>query len=126
MVRGTDISLYAFGRSATAIVALIVLGTCLVFAQISTATMSGEVHDSTGGVIPGVTITIKHTETGLTRTVNTTENGSYHMPSLPVGPYEVTAEKLGFKQQVRRGITLVVAQEAVVGSDARRRSCCRD
>src|SRR5438094_1987321 len=119
MVRGTGIHLYALGRLATAIVAWIVLGSCLVFAQISTATMSGEVHDSTGGVIPGVTITIKHTETGLTRTVNTTENGSYRMPSLPVGPYEVTAEKLGFKQQVRRGITLVVAQAAVVGSDAR-------
>src|SRR5436309_12750347 len=36
------------------------------------------------------------------------------MPQLPVGSYEVTAEKPGFKQQVRRGITLVVAQEAVV------------
>src|SRR2546422_7098754 len=53
MVRGTGISLYAFGRLATAIVAWIALGTCLVFAQISTATMSGVVRDGTGGVIPG-------------------------------------------------------------------------
>src|SRR5436189_339772 len=114
MVRGTGIHLYAFGRLATAIVAWIVLGSCLVFAQISTATVSGVVHDGTGGVIPGVTITIKHTETGLTRTVTTTENGGYRMPSLPVGPYEVTGEKLGFKQQVRRGVNLVVGQEAVI------------
>src|SRR5439155_766020 len=114
MVRGTGVSLYAFGRLATAIVAWIALGTCLVFAQISTATMSGVVRDGTGGVIPGVTVTIKHTDTGLTRTVNTTENGGYRMPSLPVGAYEVTAEKLGFKQQVRRGVNLVVGQEAVI------------
>src|SRR5437773_6301517 len=114
MVRGTGIHLYAFGRLATAIVAWIVLGSCLVFAQISTATVSGVVHDGTGGVIPGVTITIKHTESGLTRAVTTTENGGYRMPSLPVGPYEVTGEKLGFKQQVRKGVNLVVGQEAVI------------
>jgi hypothetical protein len=36
------------------------------------------------------------------------------MSSLPVGAYEVTADKLGFRQQARRGITLSVAQEAVV------------
>src|SRR2546428_3656204 len=43
-----------FRSLATAIVALIALGTCLVFAQISTATMSGMVRDGTGGVIPRV------------------------------------------------------------------------
>ena len=113
MVRETDSSLHAFGRFVTAI-AFLALGTCLVFAQGTTATMSGVVNDGAGGVIPGVTLTIKHTETGLTRTIQTAENGGYRMPSLPVGAYEVTAEKLGFKQQVRSGINLVVAQEAVV------------
>jgi len=114
MVRGTAISLHTFGRLAIAFVALIALGTSPVFAQISTATMSGVVRDGTGGLIPGVTVTIKHTESGLTRTATTTENGGYRMPSLPVGPYEVTGEKLGFKQQVRRGVNLVVGQEAVI------------
>src|SRR3989454_6647523 len=38
----------------------------------------------------------------------------FRSPALPVGEYEVTAELSGFKQQVRRGVTLVVAQEAVV------------
>src|SRR5438093_7440138 len=114
MVRGTDNSLRAFGKFATTIVALTALATFLIFAQGATATMSGVVHDGTGGVIPGVTVTIKHTETGLTRTVQTSENGAYRMPSLPVGAYEVTAEAAGFKKQVRSGINLVVAQEAVV------------
>ncbi len=61
MVRGTGSRLHAFRRVATAIVALIALATSLVLAQGATATMSGVVHDGTGGVIPGVTVTIKHT-----------------------------------------------------------------
>ena len=96
------------------ITALIVSGNGLVFGQEFSATMSGVVHDVNGGLVPGVGVTAKHTESGLTRTVVTNETGSYRMPALPVGEYEVTAELSGFKQQVRRGITLVVAQEAVV------------
>ncbi len=96
------------------ITALIVSGNGLVFGQEFSATMSGVVHDANGGLVPGVSVTAKHTESGLTRTVLTNETGSYRMPALPVGEYEVTAELSGFKQQVRRGITLVVAQEAVV------------
>src|SRR5216117_723852 len=96
------------------IVGVITLAGGLVFGQNFSATISGFVRDSTGAVIPGTAVTAKHTETGLTRTVQTSEEGSYTMPSLPVGSYELTAEKPGFKQQVRRGITLVVAQEAVV------------
>src|SRR5262245_40328447 len=95
-------------------VALMVSGNSLVFGQNFSAAMSGSVRDTTGAVMPGVSVTAKHTETGLTRTVITTETGDYRMPSLPVGAYEVTAELSGFKQQVRRGINLVVAQEAVV------------
>src|SRR5437016_7219820 len=114
MVRRTGTRLYALVRLGTGILGWIALGSCLVFAQGSTAAISGVVHDSTGGVVPGVSVTIKQTESGFTRTVQTTENGGYGMSSLPVGPYEVTAEKLGFKQQVRRGFNLAVAQEAVV------------
>src|SRR5437867_5817779 len=86
----------------------------LVFGQNFSAAISGFVRDSTGAVIPGTTVTAKHIETGQTRTAQTSEEGSYTMPALPVGAYEVTAEKPGFKAQVRQGITLAVAQEAVV------------
>src|SRR2546426_4446349 len=96
------------------IIALIVSGNGLVFGQEFSATMSGVVHDANGGLVPGVGVTAKHIESGLTRTVITSETGSYRMPALPVGEYEVTAELSGFKQQVRRGVTLGVAQEAVV------------
>src|SRR5213593_2564521 len=106
--------LCAVAALVAGIIGLIVSGNGLVFGQEFSATMSGAVHDATGAVLPGVSVTAKHTESGLTRTVITNETGSYRMPALPVGAYEVTAELSGFKRQVRRGINLVVAQEAVV------------
>src|SRR5207249_10842890 len=69
---------------------------------------------TTGALVPGVTINVKHVDSGLTRTVVSSEQGGYVAPLLPVGPYEVTALMPGFKQQVRSGINLVVGQEAVV------------
>jgi len=64
--------------------------------------------------VPGVSITVKHTESGLTRSVVSGERGAYNVPLLPVGAYEITTTMPGFKQQVRTGINLVVGQEAVV------------
>src|SRR3989441_10602229 len=114
MVMRPGVSVHMLGRFIAAIVALIALGTCLSFAQTSTATILGTVKDTSGALIPGVSITVKHTESGLTRTVVSGERGGYNVPLLPVGAYEVTTTMPGFKQVVRSGINLVVGQEAVV------------
>ena len=114
MASGTDVNVHVWGRWAIAIVALIAFGTSLIFGQGGTATISGVVRDTSGALIPGVSITIKHVDSGLTRTVTSSETGNYAAPALPVGPYEVTAMIPGFKQQVRSGINLVVGQQAVV------------
>src|SRR5881397_824608 len=116
MMRGVVICLRSFERFATAIVVLIALPTCLVFAQTSaaTATILGVVKDTTGALIPGVSITVKHTETGQTRTVISSETGDYNVPLLPVGEYELATAMPSFKQEVRRGINLVVGQQAVI------------
>jgi Carboxypeptidase regulatory-like domain len=58
-----------------AIIGLIALGNCLIFAQGSTAAISGLVRDATGAVVPGVTVTAKNVESGLTRTAVSSENG---------------------------------------------------
>lgn len=84
-----------------------------VWCQVS-ASITGTVKDSSGAIVPGATVSVKHLETGLTRAVATEASGSYSVSSLPVGQYEVSAERAGFKQEVRRGINLVVAQQAVV------------
>src|SRR5437867_9927889 len=114
MANKSGVGLTRLATLLIGILALLELASGPVFGQEFSATMSGVVHDTNGGLVPGVSVTAKHTESGLTRTVITNETGSYRMPSLPVGEYEVTAELSGFKQQVRRGINLVVAQEAVV------------
>src|SRR6266568_6507867 len=114
MVRRTGMSVDGFGRWGTALVVLIAFGTSLIFGQGGTATILGVVRDTSGALIPGVSITVKHVDSGLTRTVVSSEQGGYFAPLLPVGPYEVTALMPGFKQQVRSGIHLVVGQEAQV------------
>src|SRR5881296_2266805 len=114
MTTGTGIRLHVFGRFVTAIFALIALGTCLSVAQTSTATILGTVKDTSGALVPGVSITVKHTESGLMRTVVSGERGAYTVPLLPVGAYEITTTMPGFKQLVRSGINVVVEQEAVV------------
>jgi len=108
------------GRDFCALVTLVGIiglagwGGTSAFAQNFSAAISGVVRDTTGAVIPGVTVTAKHTESGLTRTVTTNENGNYRMPSLPVGAYEVMAELPGFRPLLRSGIDLAVAQEVVL------------
>jgi hypothetical protein len=97
------------GRLVMAIVSSWFVATTL-WAQ-TTATMTGTVKDFSGAIVPEATVTVKHVETALTRTAQTDARGYYRVPALPVGQYEVSAEKTGFKALVRRGITLVVGQE---------------
>src|SRR5712692_1038961 len=96
------------------LIGLIALGDCPVRAQGFAAAITGTVKDTSGAAVPGAMVTVKHLETGLTRTVEVEATGNYSVSSLPVGEYELTAEKMGFQREVRRGIKLVVAQEAVV------------
>src|SRR5215469_2224745 len=112
MVKG--ISWCKFVRSAAKAIGLVAFGSSFIFSQGSTATISGVVRDTTGALIPGVTVIVKHVESGLTRNAVSNENGGYSVQFLPVGPYELTTDMPGFKQELRRGINLVVAQEAVV------------
>src|SRR5437867_4469509 len=114
MTTGTGIRLHVFGGFVSAIFVLIALGTCLSVAQTSTATILGTVKDTSGALIPGVSITVKHTESGLTRNVVSGERGGYNVALLPVGAYEITTTMPGFKQQVRTGINLVIGQQAVI------------
>ncbi len=101
-------------RFIAGIIAFIALGTGLLFAQGSTASMTGSVKDASGAVLPGTAVTVKHLDTGLTRATEADASGNFTIPSLPVGDYEITAEKTGFRREVRRGIDLAVAQQAVV------------
>src|SRR5437867_13133897 len=103
MTTGTRIRLQVLGRFVSAVFALIALGTGLSVAQTSTATILGVVKATSGALVPGVSITVKHTESGLTRSVVSGERGAYTVPLLPVGAYQITTTMPGFKQVVRSG-----------------------
>jgi hypothetical protein len=82
--------------------------------QVSTGTISGTARDSSGAVLPGVKVVVLSEATGISRTVETNSDGQYSAPALSPGNYRVTATRDGFQTEVRNGITLTVAQEAVV------------
>jgi hypothetical protein len=85
-----------------------------LFAQLPNGTILGVVKDTTGGVVPNATVTVENIETGFTRTLMTGDDGAYRFPALAVGHYAVKAERVGFKTEIREGLTLEVTQEAVV------------
>src|SRR5215468_10196571 len=96
------------------LIGVILLGGNAVSAQVTTATIAGVVQDSSGAVIPGVSVAAKNLETGITRTATTDEGGRYTVPDLTLGNYEVEAQLPGFQTEVRSGITLTVGRSAVV------------
>jgi len=59
-------------------------------------------------------ISARNLETGAVRTVTAEADGSYRILSLPVGRYELKAEKAGFKAEIKSGVNLAVDQQAVV------------
>jgi hypothetical protein len=91
------------------LVAIFLLLHCdVASAQLSTAQLSGRATDESGGVLPGVTITVTQTDTGFTRSDVTDGNGSYVLTNLPLGPYRFEAMLQGFRTFVQTGIVLQV------------------
>src|SRR5262245_25546397 len=82
-----------------------------LFAQTANATLGGTVTDSTGALIPGVTITATNTQTGIVTTALTNEAGAYQFASLQTGSYKVTAELSGFQSHVYEQVALGVSQQ---------------
>jgi len=102
---------------SVAFTAILILLAIPTVAQMPTATILGVAKDSSGGVLPNVTVTATNVDTGLRRTVLTSEDGEFRLPELPVGNYEVKGEHAGFKVVTRRGITLEVTEQAVINLD---------
>src|SRR6185295_16722066 len=69
-------------------------------------TVTGEVKDTTGAIIPGVAVTVRNPETNVSRSVVTNEEGIYAVPALNPGMYEIKALKTGFKTATRSSIEL--------------------
>lgn len=77
-------------------------------------TIQGVVSDDSGAVIPGATVTVTNTDTGVASQSTTNAVGSYTVPGLNPGPYTITATSEGFAPQERPGFRLEVGQTARV------------
>jgi hypothetical protein len=79
-------------------------------AQTSTATVTGTVRDSTGAVVPSVTVTVTSAERGTSQSTVSNEAGIYVVPVLNPGRYWLAAEMSGFKKFLQEGLELQVNQ----------------
>jgi hypothetical protein len=82
-------------------------------AQTTNAVLSGVVSDAQGGVLPGVTVTVRNTETGFTRTVVTEADGRYRLAGLAPGRYDLRVELQGFGPIAVTDIALTTGGEIV-------------
>src|SRR5262249_35195507 len=89
---------------------IVIMSSVMAIGQLTTGTITGTVTDQTGAAVPGATITLKNTETGVSRTALSNETGKYEAFSLPTGNYELNASLAGFQTIVRTGIVLAVGQ----------------
>src|SRR6202795_571552 len=86
----------------------------VTLAQVTGGSITGTVRGDSGSAIPGVQVSIKDVTTGQLRTIQTDTSGSYSLPALPVGNYELTVSAPGFVTQVLRGITVAVGSQRVL------------
>src|SRR5262245_41667621 len=99
-----------------ALVSLVLAAPAFAQSQAANGSIEGTVVDSSGGVLPGVTVTITNLDTGAERSVVTNEHGLYRAPLLPLGTYRVVAELQGFKKFEQTGVKLSVGQTSVVNA----------
>ncbi|MDP2998067.1 MAG: TonB-dependent receptor [Bryobacterales bacterium] len=93
--------------------ALMFLAATAAFAQ-GTGTIHGTVTDPAGLGVPGASVTAVLAERGTTRKVETNAQGSYVLPLLPIGAYEVSVEAQGFKVFRRSQIELTATENVRV------------
>ena len=90
-----------------------VLFSCaLLFAQSERGNITGVVTDSTGAVVPNVSVVITNQRPISRRRVTTTSAGEYNAPNLSPGAYQIVIAAAGFKRFIEDGVTLTAGSTA--------------
>ena len=79
-----------------------------IYAQSSTATVSGLITDSTGAIVPNASVTFTNQATGIVTTATTNDAGLYRIPGLLAGQYKSSVSASGFKTEVRSDIDVQI------------------
>src|SRR5215813_8181998 len=98
-------------RCLWSILSIVVFSVLPAVAQ-TQAGISGVIHDPSGAVIPGATITVTNPATNFTRSVISNEAGVYNFPGLQPGRYSIKVELPGFRTVTQKDIELQVQQSA--------------
>ena len=103
---------FAAATLALAIVAFTI--PAVLGAQGLTGQISGILTDASGGVLPGVTVTIRNVGTGLTRETVTGADGRFVFPDLLAGTFDLTVSMQGFKTYEQKGIELASTERVAL------------
>lgn len=85
-------------KQAGTFLALVLIMAIAVSAQSNTGTITGQVQDANGAVVPNATVTVTNVGTNENRTVQSNEEGFYEAPSLSTGIYKITVSASGFQE----------------------------
>jgi Carboxypeptidase regulatory-like domain/TonB-dependent Receptor Plug Domain/TonB dependent receptor len=91
--------------------AFVLLAASSLVAQTFRGTILGTVTDASGAVVSGAKVAVKNVATGLERTTQTSADGSYSLPELPIGTYSVTITQSGFQSSITSNVVVDVATE---------------
>src|ERR1700761_2887912 len=91
---------------------IVIIILCLSFfagylhAQAGNASLTGFIQDPSKAFVPGVRVVAINTDTDQQFEGSTNKDGSYYISSLPVGPYRLQVEKVGFRTLLKEGLFL--------------------
>src|SRR5947199_3994247 len=95
---------------------IVAAGAAAARAQVSTGEILGKATDTTGAVLPGVTVSLTSPALIQPMVAVTTETGAYRFPSIPIGTFMVSFELTGFKKYVRSDIMIQAGFNAEVNA----------
>ncbi len=99
-----------FLRFLTLVIA--VFATAIAFGQ-SLSSIQGQVTDPSGAAVPGATVTVTNTATGVSQSTTTDSSGNYLIPALPIGNYDVSVQSSGLEKVLSHGVIVQVGRNTV-------------
>jgi hypothetical protein len=90
------------------------VSTVSLLGQTTNGSIGGTITDPSGAAVGGVQVQVTNTDTGLQRSATTLDNGTYAIPQLPPGMYDLTVQKAGFATEDRKAVQLLVNQAATI------------
>ena len=104
-----------FSRAVVSAAVIFFLVCGSLIAQVISGSIFGSVTDPTGAIVSNATVTVRAPEIGVTRTIQTNEQGDFVVPNLPPANYSVTVEAPGFKKLDKQDIHLSAADRLNAG-----------